>query len=89
MWITGSYLRLKNIQLGYTLPQFITKKFFVNKLRLFVAAENLLTLTKYAGFDPEISSDKRKDENYSTSLGVDYGVYPQSRTITVGFNLGF
>lgn len=87
LYITdGSYIRLKNIQLGYTLPQFITKKFFVNKLRLFVAAENLLTLTKYAGFDPEISSG---DSTGATSLGVDYGVYPQSRTITVGFNLGF
>ena len=95
LYITdGSYLRLKNIQLGYTLPQFITKKFFVNKLRLFVAAENLLTLTKYAGFDPEISSGNSTSDilsgDYSaTALGVDYGVYPQSRTITVGFNLGF
>ena len=87
LYITdGSYLRLKNIQLGYTLPQLITKKFFVNKLRFFVAAENLLTLTKYAGFDPEISSG---NSTGATSLGVDYGVYPQSRTITVGFNLGF
>lgn len=83
LYITdGSYMRLKNIQLGYTLPQQITNKFFVNKLRFFVAAENLLTFTKYAGYDPEISSG-------GTSLGVDYGVYPQSRTFTVGFNLGF
>lgn len=83
LYITdGSYMRLKNIQLGYTLPQSITSRFFVNKLRFFVAAENLLTFTKYAGYDPEISSG-------GTSLGVDYGVYPQSRTFTVGFNLGF
>ena len=78
----GSYMRLKNIQLGYTLPQFITKKFFVSSLRLYVAAENLLTFTKYHGFDPEISSS-------ATSLGVDYGVYPQARTWTVGVNLAF
>ena len=83
LYITdGSYMRLKNIQLGYTLPQSVTSRFFVNKLRFFVAAENLLTFTKYAGYDPEISSG-------GTSLGVDYGVYPQSRTFTVGFNLGF
>lgn len=83
LYITdGSYLRLKNIQLGYTLPANLTRRFFVNKLRLFVAAENLITFTKYAGYDPEISSG-------GTSLGVDYGVYPQSRTFTVGFNLGF
>ena len=78
----GSYMRLKNIQLGYTLPQFITKKFFVSSLRFYVAAENLLTFTKYHGFDPEISSS-------ATSLGVDYGVYPQARTWTVGVNLAF
>ncbi len=83
LYITdGSYLRLKNIQLGYTLPASLTRRIFVNKLRLFVAAENLITFTKYAGYDPEISSG-------GTSLGVDYGVYPQSRTFTVGFNLGF
>ena len=78
----GSYLRLKNISLGYTLPQHITKKFFVNNLRVYVMAENLLTFTKYHGYDPEISSG-------GTSLGVDYGVYPQSRTWTIGVNVGF
>jgi hypothetical protein len=81
LYITdGSYLRLKNIQLGYTLPQKLTNKFMVNRLRVFVAADNLVTFTKYAGYDPEISSG-------GTSLGVDYGVYPQSRTFSVGFNL--
>ncbi len=78
----GSYFRLKNIQLGYTLPQSFTRKFFVDHLRVFVGAENLLTFTKYAGFDPEISSG-------GTSLGVDYGVYPQSRTFNFGANIGF
>ena len=78
----GSYMRLKNIQLGYTLPHSITSKFFVSTLRFYVAAENLLTFTKYHGFDPEISSS-------ATSLGVDYGVYPQARVWTVGVNVGF
>lgn len=78
----GSYLRLKNIQLGYTVPSSLTQKFMVEKLRFFVSAENLLTFTKYWGYDPEISSG-------GTSLGVDYGVYPQSRVWTVGFNIGF
>jgi hypothetical protein len=78
----GSYLRLKNIQLGYTLPAILTKKYMIEKLRVFVSAENLLTFTKYWGFDPEISSG-------GTSLGVDYGVYPQSRVWTIGFNIGF
>ncbi|MGM9735087.1 MAG: SusC/RagA family TonB-linked outer membrane protein [Candidatus Cryptobacteroides sp.] len=78
----GSYVRLKNIQLGYTLPERITKKIFISKLRVFVAAENLLTLTKYHGYDPEISSG-------GTSLGIDYGVYPQARTFSFGVNVAF
>ncbi|MBM6992543.1 MAG: TonB-dependent receptor [Prevotella sp.] len=87
LYITdGSYFRLKNIQLGYTLPKAVTSKFFVSKLRFYVAAENLFTLTKYAGYDPEISSGSSTE---ATALGVDYGVYPQSRTITVGVNIGF
>lgn len=76
----GSYLRLKNITLGYTLPRALTRKYSVDRLRLYVMAENLFTWTKYHGFDPEIGSG-------STSLGVDYGVYPQARTFTFGINL--
>lgn len=76
----GSYLRLKNLTLGYTLPTSLTRKVGVERLRIFGMAENLFTWTKYWGFDPEIGSS-------STSLGVDYGVYPQARTWTVGFNI--
>lgn len=76
----GSYFRLKNISLGYTLPRYLTQKVRVNRLRVYVMAENLLTFTKYHGFDPEIGTSV-------TSLGVDYGVYPQARTFTLGVNL--
>ncbi|MBR2083822.1 MAG: SusC/RagA family TonB-linked outer membrane protein, partial [Muribaculaceae bacterium] len=76
----GSYLRLKNITLGYTLHPNLTRKIGINRLRIFGRAENLFTWTKYWGFDPEIGSG-------STSLGVDYGVYPQARTYTIGFNI--
>ena len=78
----SSYLRLKNITLGYTLPRLLTNKVGIERLRIFGRAENLITWTKYWGFDPEIGSG-------STSLGVDYGIYPQARTFTVGFNLAF
>ncbi len=78
----GSYFRLKNIQLGYTLPENLTRKVSISKFRVFVSAENLKTWTKYHGFDPEISSG-------GTSLGIDYGVYPQARVWTVGCNLAF
>lgn len=77
----GSYMRLKNIQLGYTLPKDLTSKAFISSLRIYVAAENLLTLTGYKGFDPEIS--------YDASAGIDRGIYPQARTFTVGLNLNF
>lgn len=77
----GSFARIKNIQIGYTLPASLTHKFFVQRLRLYVAAENLLTLTGYKGFDPELNNDK--------SNGIDRGYYPQARTFTVGLNLNF
>jgi TonB-linked SusC/RagA family outer membrane protein len=79
----GSYMRLKNIQLGYTMSQSLTKKVFVNSLRFYVAAENLLTFTKYEGFDPEVGTSG------GTSIGIDRGCYPQARTYTFGVNLNF
>jgi hypothetical protein len=81
----GSFLRLKNMQLGYTLPKQITEIAGIKRFRVFVAAENLMTWTKYHGFDPEISSGAGN----SQSLGVDRGVYPQARTYTVGANITF
>lgn len=82
----GSFCRLKNIQLGYTIPKSITQKIRFDRIRVYVMAENLFTWTKYHGFDPEIGTNAGK--NYSPyTMGVDYGVYPQARTFTVGFNL--
>ena len=90
----GSYLRLKNLQLGYSLPETISKKFFVQKLRIFIAGQNLLTFTKYTGLDPEIGQF-----NYATNgravpspldLGIDRGgTYPQARTYQLGLNVTF
>lgn len=79
----GTYLRLKTIQLGYTLPSMWTNRVSVQKLRVFVSAENLLTFTGYDGFDPEIATG---DYN---RIGVDRGIYPQARTISVGANISF
>ena len=80
--VDGSYMRLKNISLGYTLPRNLTRQISIERLRFFVMAENLVTWTKYWGFDPEISSGGK-------SLGIDKGVYPQARIWTVGLNLTF
>ena len=79
----GSYLRLKSIQLGYTLPQNISKFAGIEKLRLYIGAKNLFTITKYTGTDPEIGS------NDPTSFGIDYGVYPQVRMFMGGLELSF
>ena len=73
----GNYLRLKNAQIGYTLPKNITQKFHCSRLRFYVTASNLFTITKYSGYDPEVGG------------GVDYGNYPQSRTFTFGLNANF
>jgi TonB-linked SusC/RagA family outer membrane protein len=74
----GSYLRLKNAQIGYTLPATITQKAAIRKIRFFIAAENLLTFTKYKGFDVEMGES-----------GIDRGIYPQSRTVSLGANIIF
>ncbi|MDR0574906.1 MAG: TonB-dependent receptor [Tannerella sp.] len=79
----GSYIRLKTAQLGYTLPASLTRKVSIQKLRLYVSAENLLTFAGYDGFDPEIAAGSY------TTIGVDKGIYPQSRTIFVGANITF
>ncbi len=78
----ASFLRARNIQLGYTLPQNLTKKVFISRLRIYGQVENAFTLTKYTGCDPEVSGG-------FTSVGIDRGVYPQNRTITFGVNLTF
>ena len=78
----ASFLRARNIQLGYTLPSNITKKAFISRLRFYAQVENAFTLTKYTGCDPEVSGGFRE-------VGVDRGVYPQNRTVTFGLNLTF
>lgn len=76
----GSYFRVKTIQLGYSLPSSLVKKAGLNKIRFYAMANNLLTLTKYTGYDPEIGGG---------SYGVDRGFYPQARTFFAGINVGF
>ncbi len=78
----GSYIRLRNITLGYTLPKNVTDYVKMSKMRLYVSAENLLTFTDYQGFDPEIGGGV-------FSNGIDHGIYPQARTILFGVNVTF
>jgi TonB-linked SusC/RagA family outer membrane protein len=73
----ATYIRLKNITLGISLPEAITKRLGTGKMRLYGSIQNAFTLTNYTGFDPEVGG------------GVDYGFYPQARTYLFGFNLSF
>lgn len=79
----GSYLRLQNVSLGYTLPNKWTSKFYVDKLRIYVSGQNLVTFTKYSGYNPEVNA--RPDS--ALTPGEDYGTYPLARTFMFGINL--
>ncbi len=81
----GSYVRLQNVTLGYTLPSILTNQNFLQQARFYVTAQNLLTLTDYSGFDPEVSSGGQSN----FIRGDDYDSYPRSRVITVGLSLNF
>jgi TonB-linked SusC/RagA family outer membrane protein len=80
----GSYIRLKTLQLGYTLPIKDAKRLNIQSFRIYASAQNLWTLTNYTGYDPEVSA-------YSSALtpGFDYSVYPRAKTMTIGINLNF
>jgi len=85
---SGSYLRLQNISLGYTLPKALLEKSKIRSLRFYISAENLLTFTKYKGYDPEIGT-QNQGNNGTLDLGIDDAIYPQSRTLTAGASLSF
>jgi hypothetical protein len=74
----GSYIRLKNIQLGYTINPALTKRIHIRELRIYIAAQNLVTFTSYTGLDPEVGG-----------WGIDCGIYPQPRTYYAGVNILF
>lgn len=85
-WIEdGSFIRLKNISLSYNVKSSFLTKLGIYKAQVYASATNLLTFTKYTGFDPEVN----QYGNSSTVLGIDFGTYPQSRTFVTGFNLEF
>ncbi|MFD2248053.1 SusC/RagA family TonB-linked outer membrane protein [Pontibacter ruber] len=76
----GDYFRIKTFQVGYTLPSSLTEKVAIQKARFYVSSNNLLTFTKYTGFDPEIGG---------SIMGIDRAFYPQARSFMVGVNVGF
>lgn len=76
----GSYCRIKSLQLGYTISNTLTKKVGVDRFRVYLMSENLLTLTKYTGYDPEIGGGV---------FSIDRGIYPQARSFMLGVNASF
>ncbi|WP_025761185.1 SusC/RagA family TonB-linked outer membrane protein [Dyadobacter tibetensis] len=83
-WIEdGTYVRLRNVSLGYNIPKKAIKKLGLNNMRVYVASQNPITLTKYTGFDPEVGGDGLQ------SRGIDRGNYPVSSQYRVGFSLDF
>jgi TonB-linked SusC/RagA family outer membrane protein len=85
----GSYLRMKNISLGYTVPQDVLDKTFIENIRVYVSGQNLITWTKYPGADPEVNYRNNNNERSNTNLGLDYGSYPNVKTFTMGVNFKF
>lgn len=90
----GNYLKLKNITLGYTFPKSITSKLRLQKLRIYATAQNVFTITKYSGFDPELGDTNADKNEYSvtygvTDLAVDRGQFPQARSFIMGVNINF
>lgn len=80
----GSYLRIKNISLGYTFPMSLVNKVCLQAARIYCSIQNPFTFTRYEGYNPEVSN-----RNSVTTNGEDYGVYPLARTISLGVNLTF
>ncbi|HEY1112465.1 MAG TPA: TonB-dependent receptor [Chitinophagaceae bacterium] len=81
----GSYLRINNVTLGYTLPKHLSMKAKVSSLRLYATVNNLATITGYSGYDPDVTA-RRADP---LTPGVDFAAYPRSRTVVFGLNLNF
>jgi hypothetical protein len=81
---SGDYVRLKNVQLSYTLPRVITDRLNIRTMKIYVTGKNLYTLTNYSGYDPDIGSF----QGNAQQSGIDVGRYPLSRTFLVGINLG-
>lgn len=85
-WVEdASYIRLKNITLGYNVPTSVIGRLGLTRLRAYVTGTNLITITDYTGYDPEVSSFNTSD----AALGVDFGSYPTSKTVTFGVDLTF
>lgn len=87
----GSYLRFKTITLAYRINEKLLENIGISNASVYVSGQNLITITDYTGFDPEVSSfgsANNSSDNRNVSLGVDYGAYPQAKVFLFGINIG-
>ncbi|MBR5687934.1 MAG: TonB-dependent receptor [Prevotella sp.] len=85
----GSFLRLQNITLGFTLPQNWIKRFYCQQFRIYCTLNNVFCLTNYSGYDPEVNSAIRNSKTSGLTPGADFSAYPKSFSWTVGANITF
>jgi len=85
----GSYMRIKNIQLTYTVPTTVLKKIKLSSMQIYVQGQNLLTLTKYKGLDPDINIRNSGADNQDIHMGIDEGAFPVAKSYNVGLRVGF
>ena len=83
----GSYLRIKNVTLGYTVPKQVLRRLKMDNIRLYMNIQNLYTFTKYSGYDPEVGASTT--DSKGMTFGVDNGRYPSPLTCSFGLNLTF
>ena len=85
----GSYLRLKNLQVGYSFSNSLLSSMKISSARFFISVQNVFTITKYTGQDPEMGVSSNGAGDGVRAVGIDWGTYPSARTLTVGANLNF
>ena len=83
--LDGSYVRVKTLSLAYTIPSRITTRWHIDRLRLYVRAQNYWTITNYKGWDPEVNADYQLS---NIDQGVDFYSAPQIKSLVFGINLG-
>lgn len=85
----GSFIRLKNVQVGYTLPKNTSKSIGIERIRIYASAYNLLTFTKYPGLDPEMTTSDNSAAEGDAATGIDWGTYPVARSYNIGIQVNF
>ena len=83
----GSYIRIKNITLGYNVPKAVLNRFKVDNIRLYMNIQNLYTFTKYSGYDPEVGASTQ--DSSGLVYGLDNGRYPSPTLYSFGVNISF